>query len=72
MLSGSFAVQNLIKIEPNRERLDKKTGKPPVSGYQSIKFILPQRYKNKTQAGNSERPHGHLSQPHPKQQLKFT
>ena len=36
-----------------------------------VKFILPQRYKHKTQAGNSERPHGHLSQPHPKQQLKF-
>ena len=31
-----------------------------------VKFILPQRYKHKTQAGNSERPHGHLSQPHPK------
>ena len=29
-----------------------------------VKFILPQRYKHKTQAGNSERPHGHLSQPH--------
>ena len=32
-----------------------------------VKFILPQRYKHKTHAGNSERPHGHLSQPHPKQ-----
>ena len=36
-----------------------------------VKFILPQRYKHKTQAGNSERPHGHLSQPHPKQQLNL-